>query len=421
MASASLSHRITDGAKILVDTIKRLFTDPELVATAIKNLKNQPMRRNLTLLGIVIGISSIIGLLAIGNGLNASIQQQFEGLGLNTIHIQAGEEFSSSVFSRLRARDPEIVSSVPYVDQVIPFYETAGTVKNQNNEASVFLIGVEPEDYPYLEQIGYVKLTDGRYPNENDVTGLVVYDSFLKNAFPEEIGLRQTLDIKGKKFKIIGVSGQSDVAMGGFGITNMVFTSKKALETYFNEDKPMEMLVTVTSKERVDETAQRIERLLERDHGEKDFTVNTAESLLDQVLSILGVVQFFVIAIAAVSILVGGIGITNTMFMAVTERTREIGTMKAMGATDALIRSLFLAEAGIIGAIGGLIGIIAGYFLAILVSVIATQSGFALPIAPDIGLILFGIGFSVIIGVISGLAPAEKAIRLDPVEAIRYE
>jgi putative ABC transport system permease protein len=187
------------------------------------------------------------------------------------------------------------------------------------------------------------------------------------------------------------------------------------------QDRIVVQLPGVTDRERVDETAKRITATLEREHDEKDFTVNTAENLLAQSLAILGVVQFFVLAISAISILVGGIGFTNTMFMAVSERTREIGTMKAMGATDALIRSLFLAEAAIIGLSGGILGIIVGYIAAFGIAAFASQAGFALPLTLDAGTIVFGVGFSVLIGVIAGLAPAEKAIRLDPVEAIRYE
>src|SRR3989338_6045574 len=421
MRPRSIFQRLTEGVKIVADTIIRLFTDAELATVAVKNLRNQKMRRNLTLLGIVIGISSIVALLLLGTGLNNAITKQFESLGLNTIQIQAGEDFSSAVFSRMRTHDAELIERIPHVEHVIAFYEGSGVAKNKNSEASVFLIGVEPKDYPYLEKMGYVSLAEGRYLNENDATGLVVYQNFVDYAFDQPIGLRQNITINGKKFKIVGISKPTDVAFGATGITNMVYTSAEAMKTHFNEKNPTELIVNVSRKEKVPETAARIEKELERDHKEKDFTVNTMENFLAQVFSIIGAVQFFVLAIAAISLLVGGIGIMNTMFMAVTERTSEIGTMKAMGGTDALIRSLFLAEAGIIGFIGGVLGILVGYLLAMLVGVIADQSGFPLPISFEPGIILFALFFSLFVGILSGLAPAEKAIRLDPVEAIRYE
>ena len=151
MRPRSIFQRLTEGVKIVADTIIRLFTDAELATVAVKNLRNQKMRRNLTLLGIVIGISSIVALLLLGTGLNNAITKQFESLGLNTIQIQAGEDFSSAVFSRMRTHDAELIERIPHVEHVIAFYEGSGVAKNKNSEASVFLIGVEPKDYPVMQ------------------------------------------------------------------------------------------------------------------------------------------------------------------------------------------------------------------------------------------------------------------------------
>jgi hypothetical protein len=129
------------------------------------------------------------------------------------------------------------------VEQVIPFYETAGVVKSRNSEASVFIIGVETEDYPYLEQIGYLSLASGRYPDDADTDALVVYENFTTDAFDHDVPLRGTVELKDRKFRIVGISAQSDVAFGGLGITNMVFTNKKTVSDLFGEDRPTEILV----------------------------------------------------------------------------------------------------------------------------------------------------------------------------------
>jgi ABC-type antimicrobial peptide transport system permease subunit len=251
MRPQSLAERLLEGLRIISDTAFRLFTDPELVATAFKNLAGQKMRRNLTLLGIVIGIFSITALLALGQALDASIEGEFERLGLNTIHIQAGEDIGSSVYARLGENDAEHIAGIPFVEQVIPFYETAGVVKSRNSEASVFIIGVETEDYPYLEQIGYLSLASGRYPDDADTDALVVYENFTTDAFDHDVPLRGTVELKDRKFRIVGISAQSDVAFGGLGITNMVFTNKKTVSDLFGEDRPTEILVSVTDRVRI--------------------------------------------------------------------------------------------------------------------------------------------------------------------------
>ncbi|MFH0955342.1 MAG: ABC transporter permease [Candidatus Micrarchaeota archaeon] len=406
---------------LVLRTFFHVITNPEIAAVAFRNLENQALRRNLTLLGIVIGIAAIVTLFMVGEGLNASIQQSFEGLGLNNIFVEPGGTMSATMFSKLSENDQKIIERIPFVEKVIPFYETSVIAKKGNEEISLMVMGLLPEDFEYMEEIGFLDLSQGRFLTDNDQYALVVYDNFLTDAFSSDLKLRQSVEINGKKFKIVGISKQSDMGFGTFGFFNMGYTSQNVVKDFLGEKDPAEFAVKVTGKEHVSEVARKIEQDLERDHGEKNFTVFTTEGLLTSAVQVLGVIQIFVVAITAIALLVGGIGIMNTMFMAVTERTREIGTMKAIGATDELIRSIFLAEAGIVGAIGGAIGTGFGVILAWIVTRLAANAGFELAFVLNPVLLIGAVLFSFILGVVSGVAPAEKAIGLDPVEAIRYE
>ncbi len=406
---------------IVLQTIVDLASNLEIVSVALKNLEHQALRRNLTLLGIVIGIAAIVTLSSLGESLNSSIEKQFQTLGMNNVFVEPGGDFASTAFSRVPEKDIRIVEKVPHVELVVPFFETSVVALNGNEETSLFLIGIEPKHQEYLQEIGYIDLKEGRFLSDNDVYSLVLYENFLKTAFSSELSLRETLEINGKKFKIVGVSKQSDMGFSSFGMINMALTSKKALQDFLGEKDPTELAVKVSSRDLVPEAVRRIEQRLERSHGEKNFTVFSSEGLLQTTSQVIGMVQVFVLAITAIALLVGGIGIMNTMFMAVTERTREIGTMRAIGASEKLIRSIFLAEAGIVGTVGGLIGTIIGFLLAFAMAQVATGSGFALAFELNPALALGAILFSFLLGIISGIAPAEKAITLDPVEAIRYE
>ncbi|MBU0635861.1 ABC transporter permease [Candidatus Micrarchaeota archaeon] len=408
-------------AWLIITTLLDLVSNPEIIQVAFKNLGQQKMRRNLTLLGVIIGVGAIITLAALGDSLNASIEEQFEAMGLNNVFVEPGGGMGfDAAFSRIPEKDIRIVEGIPNVEKVVPFFETSAIATKGKEEASVFLVGVKAEHQEVLEEMGYISLKEGRLLSDNDVYSLVVFENFLEDTFEKELQLRETLEIGGKKFRIVGVSNQSDVSFANLGFITMVFTSKKALEL-FGEIDPVELVVQVSSKEHVPEVARRIEQRLERSHGQKDFSVLTSESILDIALQVIGVVQLFVLAIAAIALVVGAIGIMNTMFMAVTERTREIGTMKAIGATNATIRSIFLAEAGIVGIVGGAMGIGIGLLLAFATTFGATVMGFPLDLIISPFLILGGLLFSFLIGIIAGIAPSEKAMALDPVVAIRYE
>ncbi len=396
--------------------------DLELFEIAFRNLRAQKLRSTLTLLGIVIGIGAIVALVSIGEGLNDAVNEQFEALGMDTLTVQNGSELgmSTAITRSLKEEDMGIIENIPGVEDVMGFYETAGIAEFKKQQTSIFIIGIETKNREYLESSGYINIMKGRFLESNDRFALIIPESFVNDAFEgETLRVRDQLEINDQKFKIIGISEDMSGAFGGFA-SNMIWFPKQTVQDFFGEEDPMEILVKATDRSLVSEVAERIEDRLYRAHGEEDFTVMTTENIMEMAGVVLGLIQTVLVALAGISLVVGGIGIMNTMLMSVMERTKEIGIMKAIGATDTLVLSMFLAEAGLIGAVGGIMGVAFGLVLASIVSFAAGASGFALPVGINIGSMVGAVAFAMIVGMVSGYLPAKKASMLEPVEALRY-
>ncbi len=395
--------------------------DLEVFEIAFNNLKQQKLRSYLTLLGIVIGIAAIVALISLGQGLSDAVSGELEMLGMNTIYIEPGSEESmmtTMVARTIKERDLEIVEKIPGVKEVVPFYEGAGIMKRKDEAVGVLLLGIRPEQTDVLEEIGYMDIVKGRSIKPNDRYVAIIYDSFAENAFSDEMHIKERVEIHGKNFKIIGISKAPVIMMG---ISNMVIMTDEVVKELAGEESLVEVAVETVSRDDVSEVAERIEYELEREHGTKDFYLMTSENIVGAAGIILGLIQLILIGIASISLLVGGIGIMNTMLMSVIERTREIGVMKAIGAPTKTVLAIFLIEAGYIGMIGGIIGIIFGFSISLLISVAAAYSGFTLRIFIGPELAIGALAFSMIVGMVSGIIPARRAAKLEPTEALRYE
>ena len=398
------------------------LSDIELPIIALENLRQQKLRSYLTLAGIVIGIVIIVALVSVGQSMQKSIERQFESLGMNAIFLEPGNESSlatTAIARTIKEEDVRLVESVPHVKEVVPFYEGSATMKKGDEETGVIILGIRPEQIPALENIGYIGIKEGRAITKGDKYNMVIYEDFTKNAFKDEIKLRERLEVNDVSMRVVGIS--KPMSFMGFGFSNMIIVSKDSARELFNVKDPMELMITVTDKSKIKEAKARIEYVLEKAHGEKDFYLMSSEEILQASGIVLSLVQIILLGIASISIVVGGVGIMNTMLMSVIERTREIGVMKAIGATNSRVLSLFLAESAIIGAIGGIIGIAIGLLIAYSITVIAGMANFDLPFVADFGLLLAIFIFSIAIGAAAGYVPAKRAASLDPVEALHYE
>jgi len=398
--------------------------DRELFLLAFRNLKRQKLRSYLTLLGMVIGIAAIVALFTLSAGLSLSVKEMFEGLGVNVIFVEPGSDMglSTAVSRSIEENDIAIIKGIPGVEEVVGFYETAAIAEYRDKEMSAFILGYDPNKTKYVAETGYLKLSRGRLLEPNELYSIMINESFAENALEgKTLDLKQQILIEGKEFRVVGILDDSDAAFGNFGMNNMFWVTKDAARSIFGAEDPMELFVKVSDEHLVDQVKEKIEEKLERAHGEKDFYVMTSETMMESFDNVLGLVQGILLLLASISVIVGAIGIMNTMLMAVLERTREIGAMKAIGATNSRILSIFLTEAALLGLAGGSVGVVIGYLIAFGVSVVAQGFGFGLPIVPDPVVIALGMLVSMLVGMASGFVPARRAALMDPVEALRYE
>ncbi len=400
--------------------------DIEILSVAITNLRHQGLRSYLTLLGVIIGIAAIFALVSIGDGLNAAVTEQFEQLGSTTIFIAPGGAFSGgSSVAKVTFKDSDIsrIESYPEVKNVIPFYATSTISRHGSDEKTVSVFSYDPVKSQPLEETGTIEVQEGRLFNEQDVFTALIGEEFAKKAFSREIGLKTTIEINGKKFKVVGILKPSAQNIGGGGpeTNNTVWITEKGAKLTFADYGANFMFAQTFTKDQVNTAKDKIQRYFDLKYGKDQTTIQTSEQLLEQIKQFLTLISGTLIVVALISLVVGGIGIMNAMVMTVMERTKEIGTMKAIGATNAKIMTIFLLEAGLIGLVGGLLGSLLGFGIGQLVALVGQSAGVNLQAVATPELFLFVLAFSVIVGMVSGAYPAWRAAQMDPVVALRYE
>ena len=388
---------------------------------ALTSMRQRKLRSWLTIIGIVIGVASIIALVAISQGMQNYIEEEFESFGTNIIMVQAGASFGmpSPGEIGLTDRDVRVIERVSGVDYVVAMiYETAN-VEFHREELQLPVFGYPADRYgEILGDTDYGFVTGGMY--SKDSTDAVLGYLAATDLFEDELHLRNRITIDGQTFKVVGIlekigNHQDDTSIA------IPFDTARDLFNKTNEVSMMMVIVDVGVD--VEKVADKIRDKLEDERGEEDFLVISATQLIAQISGILGAIGLIVGAIASISLLVGAVGIMNTMYTSVLERTREIGVMKAIGATNANIMSIFLMESGFLGLVGGTIGVGIGSAIALGVGYIAPSLDLPLTllIRIDPELALFGIGFAVFLGALAGFFPARSASKLKPADALRYE
>ncbi len=398
--------------------------NPEIIAFALNNLTNQKLRTYLTLIGVIIGIAAIITFIALGEGLKNSVESEFESLGANTIFVAPSfsGQGTGSNFEGLKESDLRKILRIPEVESIFAPLSDIGEVEYSREKNNISILGTNIDELIETESIGFVDIGEGRNLTESDVFASVIGYDIAKEYYTKEVRIKDHILIEGYSFKVVGITKKSSTSFGGGPNTNAsIFIPKKSFKQVFVETNPTFLIVKARSQEEVTEAEEEINRVLEKIFGreQKDYTAVSSEQILESVGQVLGLIQMFLVAIAAVSLVVGGVGIMNTMIMSVMERTSEIGVMKALGATNIFILLIFIFESGFIGLIGGAIGVTVGYTAAIIIAYFSNSSGFAILVIVEPMLILGALLFSVLVGMISGAYPARRASLLDPVEALR--
>lgn len=398
---------------------------------ALDSIFANKMRSFLTMLGIIIGIAAVIAILAVGNGATSEITGTFNDIGASTISVSTSQDATDD--QKITLKDVQAIKNgIPGVDHVSPSVTVQSSV-SANDKSKFAMVSAGTPDLQYTNQMMDKEIVYGRYFNNTEVSegakvAVVSADTakYFFNGRENVVG--ETINIKSQQgqssVRVIGITkGTMDQMMGSFnedeipGRISLPLNTALALDPTAN--KISELTVTADNKDEIDSVSKQITNLLNVRHdtvGEKIYTATNYLQALDQVNNVLGLFINFIAAVAAIALLVGGIGVMNIMLVSVTERTREIGTRKALGATNNNILFQFLTESVILCLIGGLIGLLLGGTLAITVAnALNIQAHFTL------GSILFVLLFSSAIGIFFGVYPARKAARLDPIEALRYE
>jgi putative ABC transport system permease protein len=410
---------------------------------AIESLNGNKMRSGLTVLGIVIGVAAVIAMLAVGNGAQASITGSISSIGTNLLFVfrgapdQArgpggGTARSGNNERPLTLGDAEAISdpfAAPSVAGVAPAIQGNGTISYAGETTTTTFSGVTPE----YATVRNMELAEGDFINAEHINGrmsVVILGPETADAiFGYHDGIvGETIRIEGQPFRVIGVL----VAKGGgaFGSEDAAayipFTTAQArLIKRDSRDQVDVIYAQATSAEAVTLASDEISNILRQRHrtpiGEDDFTVFTQQDFLQTFETITGVLTIFLGGIAGISLLVGGIGIMNIMLVSVTERTREIGLRKALGARKKDILMQFLTESSLLSFIGGIIGILFGWLIAFVVGKVATATGNTFTPIVGTDAILLSTSFSAAIGLFFGIYPASRAASLEPVEALRHE
>jgi putative ABC transport system permease protein len=395
----------------------------DVVFVSIKNLRKAGIRTFLTLIGVIIGIAAIVSLLSIGEGLNVAVEKQFETLGSNIIFVIPGS-MSSTVGARMKLTDSDIslMESVPNVTKAVPIYTGNAIMEFNNQKISVQINATDPTKASIFDNTKYFEVQEGREFSRNDTSAILIGAKVSTDLFDKTLGVKKLVKLNGEEFRVIGILKNQNQSFGGGPNTgNTIYMSLDALKRIQSNPQASLVFVQTSSGDTVKDAADLIKSKLEKKYGEKSVTVSTSEEILNQINSILGLITLFLAGVGGISLVVGGIGITNAMITSVLERTKEIGLMKSLGASNGLILALFLLEAAFIGAIGGLLGIALGYGLSIGIATIGQAAGFELLAAINMQITLGALLFAMLIGMGAGLLPALRAANMDPVVALRYE
>lgn len=390
----------------------------DYIRLAMRSMTHRKKRSWLTIIGILIGITAVVALISLGQGMQKAIDKQFEQFGYNIITITAGSfrgGFRGHFGSTSISLDLETIKRVEGVETVGAMlikdaYVQAGS---SNIEGFLPVVGLSPEMGEIYRE-AEVEIGRDFKAEERFVAALG-----RKVAKDLNVGVGDKISIEEQDFEVVGILKKSNQNDDG------IFVPIQTLREIFHEEGKVSLALAKAAKGfDIEMVANDIERELKKERGKEDFSVQTVQQIKDLVQRAIGIVQAFLAGIAAISLLVGGIGVMNTMYTAVLERTREIGVMKAVGARNSQVMILFLIESGLMGLVGGAIGIIIGLGVSNGAIVLAKRfiegADFLEPSA-TLGVIFGALLFSFLIGALSGLLPARSAAKLKPVEALRYE
>ena len=388
-----------------------------LLKSAIADFRRDKVRTALTSLGIMIGVLSVVMLIALGLGLKNYISAQFENLGANLVMVLPGSGFSGggpgivggAQFDEKDYRDLDRMTGIKYVVPV--FYKTS-TIETEEKDTNGYIMGVNEQMFSLMnyevEAGSFWGKSEVTSRSKNVVIGSTVVEKLFSNA---NTAIGKTIRIEGVRFKVIGVNKKTGDREQDLAITmpyTTTFGSLNPKKTFFS------IYLGVPTKEEINSVSSEVEKTLLKRYKKDQFSITQQSEILSTVDQIFGMINLILIAIGSISLLVGGIGIMNIMYATVTERTKEIGIRRAIGATKRDILLQFLTESTVLSMFGGIVGLVLAALIVLLVRV-------WFPVALNAVAVVLAFGVSSGIGIFFGVFPAKKAADLSPIDAIRYE
>ena len=400
------------------------------VKMAIKSLRHRLTRSFLTLLGIAIGIMAIISLMALGEGMQQAISGELSSLSDTIIVTTGGGVLSlmggggSTSNEYLTDRDITDIERIQGIKDISTTLSGSALAEYNGETTIVSLTGMDTD--VMMTQYGSMNLEAGRFLTDGDQNNIMIGYTIAHDTYNDDITVGSRLKISGEKFFITGIFAYQ--GMGSFtSADSVILMNSRDFKSLTGQSNISSAYVSVYDVNEVESIATAIENAINENHGKKDFaTATSMSSILDTIQTVIGILQLVLIAIASIALIVASIGIMNTMLTSVMERTREIGIMKAIGATNKDIMSIFIIEGMLVSSIGGIIGVILGVIgsqgLTMILNNFMAMGGSS-TLTPVITLVsvVLAVSVSLIVGVLSSLYPAWKAARMSPIEAVRYE
>ncbi len=400
----------------------------DMAAYSLRSMRMRSLRSWLTIIGVVVGITAMVLLVGLVQGLKNDVEKQLQSFGPRNIvivplDITKAAAYGSSEFvpssGKLYDSDYERVRKVASIEEITRVISGRFNAEYEGHVITLSAQGVQPDSY--LATVPDLEIEKGRFITQSERNAVVLGSDLASTGFDKEVELGSVVNIAGRDFRVVGILRKSGAgASQSDSVAFMSFEdARRLLGDQMAPDEISSIRITIKEGESVDDAADQIESIMLSSHRKtednKDFSLVTSSYINSQVEQTTGVLSLFLGAIAGISLLVGAIGIANTMFMTVLERRQEIGLLKAVGMEELDIERLFITEAAIIGFAGGALGLLLGFSLIL----VANLLGFPAQVLPEVA--AGAVVFSALVGMVAGFIPSRQAARLDAIEALRYE